>query len=419
MGYTRLFSDLVETNPSVLIKRGSKYPFVAMEDVTPERRYVTANRQRKYAGGGARFQSGDILFARITPCLEHGKIAQFLGPPGQIGFGSTEFFVFRHKEGISDPAYVFYLVYTDIVRKPAEKSMSGASGRQRADLSAIKDLEVPAPSLSVQRKIAAIPSAYDDLIENNAQRIQILEEMARAIYREWFVNFRFPDHEKVKMVESELGPIPEGWETTTLGEVLVDIESGRRPKGGVAQTENGVPSVGAENIIGLGKYYYSKEKYVSRQFYESMRKGRIKDKDVLLYKDGALIGRKSMFRDGFPHVECCINEHVFILRTNERCTQNYLYFWLDQPDMTQNIRNLNTNAAQPGINQAGVRSLPILLPPRHLLEKFDDTVNPLLAELFNLSKQNNVLRHTRDLFLPKLISGELDVSELDITTEGL
>jgi len=239
------------------------------------------------------------------------------------------------------------------------------------------------------------------------------------IYREWFVNFRFPGHETVRMVDSELGVIPEGWEVKRLGEVLDTIESGSRPKGGVSSASGEIPSIGAENIIGLGKYDYSKDKYVSRSFFESMRKGWVRDKDVLLYKDGAQIGRKSMFQSSFPHSVCCINEHVFILRTNQLCTQNYLYFWLDQPDMTQNIRNLNANAAQPGINQAGVKSLPILLPSHKLLEMFDEVAEPLIGELFNLAKKNNVLCRTRDLLLPRLISGEIDVENLDIDKERL
>lgn len=94
--------------------------------------------------------------------------------------------------------------------------------------------------------------------------------------------------------------------------------------------------------------------------------------------------------------------------------QNYLYFWLDQPEMTQKIRNLNANAAQPGINQLGVKGLPILLPLKSLIDDFENISEPLLAELFNLAKKNNLLRKTSDLLLPKLISGEIDVEKLDI-----
>lgn len=289
----------------------------------------------------------------------------------------------------------------------AQPNMSGSQ---------IERVELFLPSLPIQRKIASILSGYDDLIENNTRRNKILEEMARALYREWFVHFRFPGHEEMKMVESELGPIPKGWEVKALGNVLFELESGSRPKGGIRPSERGVPSIGAENILGLGEYDYSREKYVSRRFYDTMRRGHVKSGDVLLYKDGAQIGRKSMFRDGFPHAGCCVNEHVFILRTNGRCSQSYLYFWLDQPNITGKIRNLNANAAQPGINQASVRGLPILLPDEVTLGAFEDLVESLLGQLFSLAKKNNLLRRTRDLLLPKLLSSELDVDQLDVNS---
>jgi len=129
------FDDFVEINPRVSLQKGNDYPFVAMDIVTPEHRYVRSQNVREFKGGGAKFQNQDTLFARITPCLENGKIAQATDLLGGIGFGSTEFFVFRSKPGISDHAYIYYLASTPIIRGAAEKSMSGTSGRQRADLS--------------------------------------------------------------------------------------------------------------------------------------------------------------------------------------------------------------------------------------------------------------------------------------------
>ena len=313
------------------------------------------------------------------------------------------------KDNDTDVVFLYY-----VLKNANLNRWSGGAAQPLMTQTVIKEIELPHPDISIQQKIASILSAYDDLIENNTRRIQILEEMAQLIYREWFVNFRFPGYEKVRFVNSELGKIPEGWKVVQLGEVLESIESGSRPKGGIDSSEREVPSIGAENVLGLGRYDFNKEKYVSREFYENMRKGKVQSGDVLLYKDGAKIGRKSMFRDGFPHEVCCINEHVFILRTNSRCSQNYLYFYLDRPDITQKIINLNTNAAQPGINQAGVKSLPILLPPKELIELFDNKVEPLLGLLFNLAKKNQTLRKKRDLLLPKLISGEIDVSNLEI-----
>jgi len=312
------------------------------------------------------------------------------------------------------PLYVYYFL-----KMLNLKQYNSGAGVPTLNRNHLDTLEIAIHDFQSQRKIASILSAYDDLIENNLRRIKILEEMAQTIYREWFVKFRFPGHEKVRMVDSPMGKIPEGWDVTTLDSVLSILESGSRPKGGIDPSMCDVPSIGAENILGLGKYDFSKEKFVSREFFEKMKRGHINNCDVLLYKDGAKIGRKSMFRDNFPHSECCINEHVFILRANEKCGQAYLFFWLDQPDITAGIINLNANAAQPGINQKGVKGLPILLPDRKFLDFFDEFVEPLLAKLFNLAKKNQVLRRTRDLLLPKLISGELDVSELEIETGGI
>lgn len=375
----------------------------------------TKKYELKNAPGRAKrlIKDGDTIVSTVRP---NRRSFLYVKNPQDNLVVSTGFAVLNPTPNI-DSRFLYYVIadqrFTDYLSNHAKGSAYPA-----VDAETIAKATISFPSLSIQRKIASILSAYDDLIENNNRRIKILEEMAQAIYKEWFVNFRFPGHEKIKMVKSELGLIPEGWEVEKLGDVLLEIESGSRPKGGIDPSERGIPSIGAENIIGLGRYDYTKEKYVSHEFYEGMWRGRVKSKDVLLYKDGAQIGRKSMFRDGFPHETCCINEHVFILRTNERCTQNYLYFWLDQPEMTQKIKNLNANAAQPGINQTGVKGLPILLPSKSLIDAFENIAEPLLAELFNIAKKNNLLRKTRDLLLPKLISGEVEAEKISVKYQG-
>ena len=229
MKNTIRFGDFVEVNPSIRLERGKEYPYVEMADVTPGNAFVYPLKRRVYKGGGSRFQSGDTLFARITPCLENGKIIRSKHTKNEPCFGSTEFFIFRGKPNISDPTYVFYLALSPIIRELAVKSMTGASGRQRAILSSVEDIHVPAYSLPTQRKIAAILSAYDNLIENNTRRIKILEDMAQTLYREWFVHFRFPGHENVPMVESSLGPIPQGWEVKQLDE-MCHVLMGLSPK---------------------------------------------------------------------------------------------------------------------------------------------------------------------------------------------
>jgi len=289
------------------------------------------------------------------------------------------------------------------------------SAQAQITIDRLQRYELRLPPLTTQRKIAAILSAYDDLIENNLRRIKVLEEMAQNLYREWFVKFRFPGHHHARFIDSLHGRIPAGWGATVLGEHLTSLESGKRPKGGAKDLAFGVPSVGAENVRGIGRHNYQSEKYVSREFFDGMRKGVAKDGDVALYKDGAYIGRSAYFRDSFPHAQFCVNEHVFLLRTTgKRLTQNILYLWLQEPDTVSGIRATNANAAQPGINQTGVNGISLIVPPLDIAGKFDQIAEPSLALIISLAKRNKALRRTRDLLLPRLISGEVDVLELDI-----
>ena len=267
-----------------------------------------------------------------------------------------------------------------------------------------------------QKAISKILSDLDEKIEVNNKINKKLEEMAQVIFKQWFIDFEFPNEDGKpykssggEMSESEQGMIPKGWEYKKLDDVLNTIEAGNRPKGGAGNLTEGIPSIGAENIIGLGKYDYSKEKFVTEDYFNSMKKGIVQSKDVLLYKDGAQLGRKTMIMDGFPHEKCCINSHVFILRSNNSISQSYLYFWLDQDYMTQNIINLNANSAQPGINQIQVKSLNILVPTKEIIEKFELTVNSLLDKLLVNCKENTKLANIRDTLLPKLMSGEIRV----------
>ncbi|MCK4730146.1 MAG: restriction endonuclease subunit S [Candidatus Aenigmarchaeota archaeon] len=278
------------------------------------------------------------------------------------------------------------------------------------------NLNVKYLPITEQKAIAKILSNLDDKIEFLQKQNKILEEIGRTIFRHWFVDFEFPDengkpykYSGGEMIKSELGEIPKGWSIGILKEVIEKIESGKRPKGGIKEIESGVPSIGAENILGLGKYDYSKTKLISEDFFKTLKQGIIKSKDVLLYKDGAKLGRKSLFMNNFPFEKCCINEHVFILRGNSQINQFYLYFWLDQKNMTEKIINLNSNCAQPGITRAGVLSLPIIIPKLSILNEFNNALEQLLTRLFANCLQIQTIQKTRDLLLPKLMSGKIRV----------
>lgn len=365
-------------------------------------RFISTKKHQELKKG--HLKKDDVL---ITTRGEIGKIAYIENEFIDANINAQ--IVRINTTGKIDPRFFFYL----LLRKSRSgyfQNIQTGTALQQLPVGILKTIEVDLPGSSDQKRIADILSAFDDKIELNNKISAALEQMAQAIFKEWFVNFRFPGHEKVRMVDSELGKIPEGWDVNPLGKVLKELESGSRPKGGVDVYKEGVPSVGAENILGLAKYNYSKTKFIPREFFASMRRGIIKDQDVLLYKDGAEIGRKSFFMKGFPFEECAINEHVFILRSNDRISQIYLYLWLDRPSITEAIKNLNANAAQPGINQEHLRNaLYILVPPRQVIDEFTNLVMPSIEKIFDNALENQKLAALRDLLLPKLMSGEIRI----------
>ena len=210
------------------------------------------------------------------------------------------------------------------------------------------------------------------------------------------------------------GSRPIAWQKGQLGDCLSCIESGSRAKGG-AVTE-GIPSIGAENIESFGVYDYSKEKFISYDYFNKLKRGKVHSGDVLLYKDGAYTGKTSMALDDFPHSKCAVNEHVFILRTNERLpSQFFLYLLLSQDEKRKALSIMaSSKAAQPGLNQTEVSVLPIEIPKVEIVQQFEQKITPLMKEIARNAGENKRLATLRDTLLPKLMSGEIDVSNLDI-----
>ncbi len=303
------------------------------------------------------------------------------------------------------PEYIGYYLRSPKFRG---KFMAFSTMTTRASLANddLLSMEVEIPDKSIQQRIATILSRYDSLIENYQKQIKLLEESAQRLYKEWFIDIRFPGHENTKIVDG----VPEGWEKICIDNLVGKLESGSRPKGGIdTSIKDGVASVGAENVIGLGQYNFSSEKLVSYDFYNNAKKGRIENKDILIYKDGAYIGRTSLFQDNFPHKEAMINEHVFLLHTKKEVNQYFLFFTLYQKVYFEKMQKLNKNAAQPGLNQNAIKSLKLLMPNEKLIVRFDEIISPMMKVLFDLANQIRHLTEARDRLLPKLMSGEKKV----------
>jgi type I restriction enzyme S subunit len=341
---------------------------------------------------------GDIVIARTGATVGYAKLIRNGAP---LSVFASYLVRVRIDPQKAYPEYIGRVVESDIYKRFILSQVGGAA-QPNANAKTLSSFRLPIPEEPIQRKIASILSVYDDLIDTNCRRIQLLEESAQLLFREWFVYFKFSNHKKVKVVDG----VPEGWKRINFMDIISAIESGGRPKGGAI--DNGVPSIGAENVNGIGNYDYSNEKYVPEEYYQKMKKGKVISKDVLLYKDGANIGRATIVGYGFPHNKCCINEHVFILRTKNNI-QNWLYFFLSQDFIRQAVANLNSNCAQPGISQDKLSSLKIIFPDEVIVRLFDGVIESIVKQIFTLSLQNQKLAQARDLLLSRLMSGAIEV----------
>jgi type I restriction enzyme S subunit len=254
------------------------------------------------------------------------------------------------------------------------------------------------PPLNTQRKIAGVLSAYDDLIENNSRRIAILEEMAQAIYREWFVNFRFPGHENVKLIDSPLGKIPEGWRVANLFDIA-EISYGFPYKSKqFTTTPEGKPVIRIRDILGHRSETYTNE--------DAGTKYIVKDGDILIGMDGDF----HMCR--WAGGDAVLNQRVARLRTKNELPQYVLFHCVREPILHFNATIVGTTVAHLGDKH--LREINVVCPPMNLLINLHAIFEPLFFAEINLRKKIELLRSTRDLLLPKLISGQLDVEDLDI-----
>ena len=318
-------------------------------------------------------------------------------------------------------AYNIYLNESYIM-----KLLTGSSGQAELDKVRLYNINIAIPKNKKTFKDFLV--LIQNKIENNNKINEELEAMAKTIYDYWFLQFEFPNEEGKpykssggKMVWNEelKKEIPEGWEFGSLKNILSELECGNRPKGGCNDSiKDGVPSIGAENIISIGKYDFSTEKYISKDYYLSLKKGIVKSNDVLLYKDGAGVGKSSMAKNNFPYEECAVNSHVFILRTKENnLYQNYLYLTLQKEYIKKILIDLSMKAAQPGLNQPSVESVPILIPSTDIIVKFNNIIDILFNKIFSNSNENKELTSLRDFLLPLLINGQVGFRELALAED--
>jgi type I restriction enzyme S subunit len=312
------------------------------------------------------------------------------------------------------PKYVYY--YLQTLNLERFNSGAGVPTLNRNDLDT---LEIDVHGTCEQRKIAAILSAYDDLIENNTRRIKILEEMARAIYTEWFVNFRFPGHKKVKMVDSELGPIPEGWEVRPVGELLSfhigggwgqETQGQQFPVPAYVIRGTDIPAARQCSIESVPFRYHKTSNLESRK---------LQTGDIIMEvaggSKGQPVGRALLVSDTLLRsldAPAICASFCKLLRVDEEVIAPelfYLHLW----SIYQDGRICTYQVQSTGITNFQfdhfLKEERIVVSPATLQERFLGQVRPAMELAQVLGRANANLLRTRDLLLPKLVSGELDV----------
>jgi len=314
-----------------------------------------------------------------------------------------------------DINFLFYLFNYHQVRGQIKGSATGSTVRHTSP-ERIYEVKVSLPPPPIQRKIAAILSAYDRLIENNTRRIEILEEMARSIYREWFVKFRFPGHEQVQMVDSELGLIPEGWEVKQLDDIVLEIIDyrGKTPKKlGGDWSESGILAISAKNIKQGKLINLDKSNCVDEALYKKWMKSELKQGDILMTSEAPLGELYYLVK----HHKFCLSQRVYSIRANPDIIHPPILFSaLYSPLIQEQIYARQSGTTVLGIRQTELRKVSVIVP----LMELQISAAKMLDDFFNaietLQVKNDNLRQTRDLLLPRLISDEIDVENLDINT---
>lgn len=307
----------------------------------------------------------------------------------------------------ADAAFLYY--YFRAARTVQQiHNLAFSTGVPHINLDILRNFEVRLPPLHAQKRIRAILSAYDDLIENNTRRIKVLEEMAQAIYREWFVNCRFPGHKKVKLVNSPLGQIPDGWSVVGLADLTdVNALSICRAEEPEEILYVDIASVSPGSIDEAKRMRFAEAPGRARRI--------VRHGDVIWSMVRPNRRSYGLVLDPEPNL---IVSTGFAVLSPTKVSFSYLYHIVTTEDFVGYLANRATGAAYPAVKAEDFEQAQVLRPASDLLDHFHALAAPMLELKEGLARKNRTLRQTRDLLLPKLISGDLDVSDLDIQVEG-
>ena len=388
-------ADIAEFNPKETIKKGTVAKKIAMDKLRPFCRDIPEYELAPFTGG-AKFRNGDTIMARITPCLENGKTAKVnVLETGEVGFGSTEFLVFRANKNITDEDYLYYLVCSPIVRDIAIKSMIGSSGRQRVQTDVVQNIEIDLPSLGNQKRIGNLLRSLDDKIELNNKINANLEQQAQALFKAWFVDFEPFD-----------GKMPEDWQEIPLEKLCEVVTKGTTPTTfGKPFTEQGVNFIKGETIQENHTFDLQKMSHISDETNQLLKRSIIHSDDILFTIAGTL-GRFAMVDEDL--LPANTNQAVCIIRSSsERVSPIFLYSFFIGNWHNEFYAKRVQQAVQQNLSLGTIKSLPILIPPSKELGVYCDLLGPILKQVKQNEIENRRLTMLRNVLLPRLMSGKV------------
>ncbi len=382
--------EIAEFNPIETIKKGQLAKKIAMEKLIPYCKQIPSFERCKY-NGGTKFRNGDTIMARITPCLENGKISKVtILNDNEIGFGSTEYIVFRAIENLSNPDFLYYLITSSLVREPAIKSMVGSSGRQRVQIDVVKNIEIDIPPLETQQKIAKILSAIDDKIELNNSINNNLEQQAQAIFKSWFVDF-----------EPFGGNMPEDWGISNLLTIADYLNGLAMQKFRPSKNEIGIPVL---KIKELRQGFCDNQSDLCSPNIKS--EYLINDGDVIFSWSGTL------WLDLWCSGLCGLNQHLFKV-SSLKYDKWFYYFWTKH-HLAKFIAIAADKATTMGhIKREDLDKSEVFIPDSKTYEQLNSILKPMIDIIIKNRVENRQLAQLRDTLLPKLMSGEIDVSNVE------
>lgn len=358
-----VLGDVVKINPATKVTKGQLVKFISMDKLDPFTKTPNGYEKKKFSSG-TKFTNGDTLLARITPCLENGKTAfvDFLDNL-EVAAGSTEFVILRNIEGLTDPAYIYYLSISPAFRDYAIKSMVGTSGRQRVQNDVLAKMELSLPPLDQQKKIANILGSLDEKIELNRRMNETLEQLGQTLFRHYFID----------------NPEAKDWENIYLGDIVA-ITTGKGSTKANLSEYGKYPLYGASGIMGRSQSYLLNEKVIVT--------GRVGTLGVV-----RAVVDKAWFSD-----------NVIIMKPDPSIF-GYVFYVVCGIDYA----SLNRGSTQPLITQTDLKKQRVKLPPLSTLQRFENSYAVIFNQIQANKRQISTLVAIRDSLLPKLISGEIEI----------